>query len=51
MPMLVMIFSLGSMFWYDLNTMKPVMLLIFWVQVALIYWEARGMYGAIIGVA
>jgi len=48
MPILVMIFNLGSMFWYDLNTIKPVMLFIFWVQVALIIWEAIDFYAAII---
>ena len=48
MPILVMIFNLGSMFWYDLNTIKPVMLFIFLVQVALIIWEAIDFYAIII---
>jgi len=51
MPILAMIFNLRSMFWYDLHTIKPVMLLIFWIEVALIIWEAIAMYNCIIEVA
>ena len=46
-----MIFNLRSMFWYDIHTIKPVMLLIFWIEVALIIWEAIAMYNCIIEVA
>ena len=49
MPFLVIIFNLGSIFLNDLNTIEPLMLLIFWEQVILVIWEAAGIYGALVG--
>ena len=49
MPILVIIFNLGSIFLNDLNTIEPLMLLIFWEQVILVIWEAAGIYGALVG--
>ena len=49
MPILVIIFNLGSIFLNDLNTIEPLMLLIFWEQVILVTWEAAGIYGALVG--
>jgi len=47
-PILVIFFNLGNIFLNDLDTIKPLMLLIFWEQAILIIWE-YGIYLAIIG--